>query len=204
MTPKLTRAALGFRAHSGWAALVAIATSHGTRAAPTVIGSQRIALIDRGIPPQPYHAAAKMDIHKAERFIAKCKKDVGHLARQALRGVIVGLRDTGHEPVACGIVLASGRPLPALAATLRSHAMIHTAEGEFFREVLIRAGEHYHLRVTGIPERELYARGAEAFRVAENKLKLRITEMGETVGRPWTQDQKQATLAAWLALAEAQ
>ena len=102
-----------------------------------------------------------------------------------------------------GILLASGRPLPGLAATLASHALIHTAEGELFREALAQASESAGLTVLGVREREAYERGAAALRLASDKLRLRLSEMGRAVGAPWTQDEKLAALAAWLVLAEA-
>ena len=72
--------------------------------------------------------------------------DAQRLARQGLRAVIDDLRASGHDVIGCGIVLASGRPATTLAATLASHALIHTAEGELFREVLVQAGERHGLR----------------------------------------------------------
>ncbi len=63
------------------------------------------------------------------------------------------------------------------------------------------ASEHWGLPVTGVRERELYERSSAEFRVAVDELRLRLSGMGRTVGPPWTQDEKQATLVAWLALA---
>src|SRR5712692_8847232 len=65
---EVTRAALGLRAHSGWAALVVVAGSLRSTAvlsvpsvpsAPCVINRRRIELAAPGIPKQPYHAAAE-------------------------------------------------------------------------------------------------------------------------------------------------
>ena len=117
--------------------------------------------------------------------------------------VVNNLRDKGQDVVGCGILLAAGRPATTLAATLASHALIHSAEGELFRYALIHASEHWSMRVTGVRERELYERGATEFRIAVNELRLRVSEMGRTVGPPWTQDEKQAALVGWLALAAA-
>ena len=198
--PKAMRAALGFRAHSGWAALVVVA---GPPRSPTVIDRRRIELIAPGIPKQPYHAAEKLGLKEAEKLVGQCAQVAGRLARQAVGAVVNNLRDKGQDVVGCGILLAAGRPATTLAATLASHALIHSAEGELFRYALIHASEHWSMRVTGVRERELYERGATEFRIAVNELRLRVSEMGRTVGPPWTQDEKQAALVGWLALAAA-
>jgi hypothetical protein len=38
------------------------------------------------------------------------------------------------------------------------------------------------------------------FRAKPNELMRRLTELGRSFGAPWSQDEKFATLAAWLAL----
>jgi hypothetical protein len=195
-----TRAALGFRAHSGWAALVIVA---GSPRAPAVVDRRRIELVNPRTPggKQPYHAAEKLELKKAEELVRRCTSDARGLARRALRAVVNDLRDKDHDVVGCGILLGSGRPATTLAATLASHALIHTAEGELFRDVLTHASEHCGLAVLGVRERELFARGAAELRVPVEELQRRVTEMGRTMGPPWTQDEKHATLVGWLARA---
>lgn len=195
-----TRAALGFRAHSGWAALVAVA---GPPRSPAVVDRRRIELADPAIPwsKQPYHAAEKLDLKEAKEVVRRCVQESRRLARRAVRAALDDLREKGHDVVGCGILLGSGRPATTLAATLASHALIHTAEGELFRDVLTRASEHYNLPVTGVRERELYTRGAAELHVPADELRRRVTEMGSAIGPPWTQDEKHATLVGWLALA---
>ena len=102
-----------------------------------------------------------------------------------------------------GILLAAGRLLPGLEATLDSHALIHSAEGELFREALAQAIKGSGLPVKGVREREAYEQGAGGLRLAGDKLRLRLSEMGRAMGVPWTQDQKLAALVAWLVLAGA-
>ncbi len=193
-------AALGFRAHSGWAALVVMA---GLPRSPAVVDRRRIELVEPGMPKQPYHAAEGLEGKEAEELVRRCAEGARLLARQAIRAVIDALRERGHEVVGCGLLLASGRPRTTLAATLASHALIHTAEGELFREALTHASGHYHLPVTGVRERELYARGAAELCVPVEELERRVTELGRAIGPPWRQDEKYAALVAWLALAVA-
>jgi hypothetical protein len=62
------------------------------------------------------------------------------------------------------ILAASGRPLPPLESVLASHALIHTADGEHFREALAAASDGHRLPVTRIREKELLDAGPEAER----------------------------------------
>lgn len=195
-----TQAALGFRAHSGWAALVAVA---GSPRAPSVVARRRIELVEPRTPGgrQPYHAAERLELKKAAELVRRCTSDARRLARQGLRAVMDELREKDHEVVGCGILLGSGRPATTLAATLASHALIHTAEGELFRDVLAHASERCGLAILGVRERELFTRAAAELRVPVEELQRRVAEMGRAIGPPWTQDEKHAALVGWLALA---
>jgi len=192
--------ALGFRAHSGWTIMVAVA---GSLRKPVVLERRRIVTADAAIPgsEQPYHAAERLDVQKAETLIRLCRDSSTLLARGAVSAVVARLAQKGHRVIGTGILFASGRPLPDLATTLQSHALLHTAEGEFFREVLVRASEHCSLPVTRVKEREVWARGAALFRLDAADLQQQITELGRSLGPPWRQDEKLASLAAWIALA---
>src|SRR5437762_7911346 len=152
-------AALGFRAHSGWAVAVAVA---GSPSKPVVLERRRIVTADAAIPgsKQPYHAAERLDLPKAEALIRRCRDSSNRLAENSLSDIVTQLARKGHRVAGAGVIFASGRPLPDLAAILRSHALLHTAEGEFFREAMVRGSEHCSLPVTRIKEREVWDRGA--------------------------------------------
>ncbi len=201
MGKTLERAAIGFRAHSGWAALVAVAGSTGS---PEVIARRRIEIADAAIPgsKQPFHAAEPLPFKDAEKFLKRCADSTQRLAREALQAAIDGLRDKRYEAAGCGIILGSGRALPELRAILASHALIHTAEGEFYRNALVEAGEHCGLPVFGVKERELYERASAQLHTPVDKLQQRVAELGRSIGPPWTQDQKYAALVAWMALGD--
>jgi hypothetical protein len=195
----IKRAAIGLRAHSGWAALVALA---GPASSPEVIARRRIEIADAGIrgSKQPFHAAEPLEFPDAKAYIERCSRSTKQLAREALQAAMDGLRDRRTEPVGCGIILGSGRALPGLEAILKSHALIHTAEGEFFRQALLEACEHCGIPVLGVKEKELFTRGAAQLRTPVSELERRVQEMGKSVGPPWTEDQKYAALAAWMVL----
>jgi hypothetical protein len=145
-------------------------------------------MADPAIPGsrQPFHAAEGLPFDRAEALIRKCRESSLLLATAAIRGLI-GCVD--YNVGRAAILFASGRPLPDLAAILRSHALIHTAEGEFYREVLVSACQECGIPVMRIKERDL----------ADNPL---VIELGRSVGPSWRQDEKRASLAAWAALAD--
>lgn len=193
-------AALGFRAHSGWAAIVVLG---GSPASPTVVDRRRIEIADPKIrgSKQPFHAAEPLPLKDAEKLIQRCTDSTRLLALSAVRAALSDVRSQGYKVVGCGLVTGSGRPLPGLEAILASHPLLHTAEGEFFREALAQASEKCGLTVTRVRERELAQRASALLRIPADKLNARIAGIGKEVGLPWAQDQKQAALVAWLALA---
>ena len=193
--------AIGLRAHSGWTAAVAVA---GSPSNPIILERRRIETVEAGIPgsKQPFHAAREMCWEKAETLIRQCREHSTVLAARAVSAWITQLKLNGFTVVGAGILFASGRPLPNLATILRSHPLIHTAEGEFFREVLVTATEHCSLQVTKIKEREIWERATGVFGLPLADLQRGIGELGNSVGPPWRQDEKLASLAAWIALIE--
>lgn len=196
---KAASAALGFRAHSGWAALVAVS---GSPESPTVILRRRIELVDPENPDyrQPYHAAEGRDLPAAAKIVNRCAADARRLARQAVRDAIRELEKQGRRVAGSGLLAASGRPLPDLPSILASHALIHAADGELFRDALVHASQSNFLRVTRVREKELLEEAAKVFGVSIERLRRLVNDAGRPIGPPWTQDQKLASLAGWLAL----
>ncbi len=168
-------AALGFRVHSGWAAAVVLC---GPLDAPVVVDRRKIQLVKifSYTFRQPYHTAAKMPRQDAIKFIRGVQSDAKRLA------------------------LASGRALPVLEQILASHALIHTADGELFRDSLRAACARCGLPLQGIREKVLFATASKAFGLQPAALKRRIAAFGKSLGPPWSQDEKFAALGAWLSL----
>jgi hypothetical protein len=172
---------LGFRAHSGWAAMIAAADGPD---GPRVLHRRRIELADASMPVQPYHAAEPMPYSKAEAFIARCLTTSCKLARQELEAAIARLAPR-RVRAAC-VLDSSARPLPDLRSVLAAHPLIHTAEGEMYREAIRTACADLGIAVVRVRERDVWADApAEA-----------IARIGKELGPPWTQDQKLATAAA--------
>lgn len=197
-------AALGFRAHSGWASLVAVAGPTGRAGGmPQVLDRRRIELADPAIPRpvQPYHQAENLHLEDAEKLIGHAISEAEAMARKALTAAAAGLEARGYQVIGCGVLLGSGRSLPPLAQILAAHPLIHTAEGELYRGAIVHAGESLGLPITGVRERELLARAGADLSLKGSGLERRIAEMGRPLGPPWRQDEKYAALVAMIALA---
>ena len=191
-------AAVGLRAHSGWATMIAVA---GPPAAPAVLLRRRVELsADDTGSRQPFHAAEGMELEKAEDLIRRSTDAARKHARDALAGAVAELRQTGHAVVGCGLLTASSRPLPALARILASHALIHAAKGELFRDALLAAARGCGLEVLAVKEKEVMDRGAAMLRISGDEAKRRLSLMGRALGPPWRQDEKLSALVAWLSL----
>jgi hypothetical protein len=193
------KAALGLRAHSGWAALVAVA---GTRGSIEVVDRRRIELSASKTPgpKQPYHEAEGQKLETARQIVMRYAEEAGRLASEGFRAVLADLKNSGHDVVGCGLLLASGRPLPALESILASHALIHSADGELFRDALAGAAKEHRLALIRIKEKEAVGEVASRLRLEPTELQRRVAGLGKSVGPPWTQDQKLASIVAWLAL----
>lgn len=185
--------------HSGWGALIAVAGAPGSE---EVIERRRIEITDAKMAGamQPYHYAQNKEIERAEQHISKCVSASKSLALQAVRQLLQQLKERGYEVAGACVLLSSGRPLPDLAGILASHALIHTAEGEFFRKSFRDAFEALKIPVTGIRERDLPEQAQKAFGKTAAKVQERIAAMGRLIGPPWTTDQKTAALAALIVL----
>jgi len=199
----MKHAAIGVRMHSGWGALVAISNNAG---AVEVIERRRIAITASGAAGanQPYHFAEHLELPEAEKFLSNCFAASKRLAVAAVRDVVDKLRGSQYRVVGSAVLLASGRPLPPLAKILASHAVIHAAEGEFFREVFTKACEGLDISVTGLRERDLDQCIQTTFGRGAARIQQQISTLGRALGPPWTRDQKTASLAALTVLARQQ
>lgn len=192
-------AALGFRVHSGWTSLIAVALEKNQ---PTIVVRRRPHLIATFSYTfrQPYHTAEKMTLDEAQTFLDQQRTEARKLALAAIRSAQTEAAQQGFQVNSAALLLASGRPLPELPKILASHSIIHTADGEFFREALLHACASANLDVTRIKDREVLAAAATILRKKPAALTRFINNLGKPLGSPWTQDEKFATLAAWLTL----
>ena len=200
MKPPRGSCVLGFAPHSGWAAVVAIG---GTRVLPLVLARERLELADASLAgaKQPYHAIEALPPEKARERLVKFQASAARLAAAGLRMLVQTARAAGIEPLAAGILDSAGRDGATLEAILASHALIHTADGNHFREALGAACTAQKLPFTRIRQRDLASEAARELKRAPQELTAAVARLGREVGAPWGADQKGAALIAWLLLA---
>lgn len=194
--------AIGFRTHSGWAAVVAIGRSPQ---GPVVCDRRTIILADPEIrgSKQPYHSAEPLPTAKAKEFLKRCTDSTFKLAVASLTTMLAELKQNGHVTVGGMMIGASGRMLGSVEEILSSHPAIHTAEGEFYRDAVTHACGHCKLAIGMIRQKEILEVAQTALGFTQDKIEEQIIALGKTVGSPWTQDQKLAALAAWIAVVTA-
>jgi len=142
---------------------------------------------------QPYHAAEGLDPDEARDVVARGIAAARQIAARELRAAVEELQNEGRKVAACAVLLGAPMPDWSVEEILAVHFRMHKAEGELFRNALVRAAEACRIRFVGIPENALATR-------ADAELHERIAALGKSVGPPWGKDQKEAALAAWLAL----
>jgi len=191
----MKHSALGFRMHSGWGGLVAISINDNS---VELIARRRIVTADPKIPgaKQPYHYASSLKLPLAEEYLAKCAAASESWAFEAIGDVVRELEGRDYRLLGSAVLLAAGRSLPSLAKILTAHSLIHTAEGEFFRNAVRQACERSKIPVTTIRERELDEQVKNVWGDAASRLQQRVATLGSSIGPPWTKDYKLATLAA--------
>ena len=151
---------------------------------------------------QPYHTAKRKPPADAHDFIARMRDEANALAYQAISSVQASLQRQSYELRSCGLLFSSAKPLPDLPRILSSHAMIHTADGELFREALLHACERRGLQTLAVKEGELFDSATHTLQLQRDAIVRRLVQLGNALGSPWTQDEKLATLVGWLSLAK--
>ncbi|MGB8524092.1 MAG: hypothetical protein WCD43_14090 [Candidatus Acidiferrales bacterium] len=179
---------------------MALSVSKGV---PIVLARQKVHLVENFTYKlrQPYHTAKRMSPDEGRAFVARVQAKARQLAYRAIRDLHDSLQAQGYRLIRCGLVLASGRPLPRLAQILASHALIHTADGELFRGALLHASARCDFESVTVKEKELLSEASRVLRLKPDDLTRRIADLGREIGPPWSQDERFASLVAWIALA---
>ena len=192
--------ALGFKAHSGWAALIALGIHNDE---PQIIDRRRLELVevaDASWAKQPYHAAEELERDEARMVVKRGIEAARRIALREMRLAVKRARADGDEIVACAVLVGEPMPRWSVEEILAVHFRMHKAEGVLFRDVLVRAGKASGLRVVEIREKELAEKAERVLATPVDRLRKTIATLGKSVGPPWGMDQKEASLAAMVAL----
>lgn len=149
---------------------------------------------------QPFHVAASLGPDRGRAIVERCAARAEELATEQLRRLADAVAP--KRLVSCAILTAKRAEPLDLETTLRSHALIHAAEGLLFREAMARAAVACGLELHVVAESDAIATAAAAWNSRPASIEKKLTDLRRTVGAPWTRDEKLATLAALLALHE--
>ena len=184
------KVAFGFKAHSGWAALVVLGKQTDELA---VVDRRRIELVEESWAKQPYHAAEGLERQVARDLVKRGIEAVHRVALRELKAAVKRERARKNEVVACSVLVGAPMPDWNTDEILAVHFRMHKAEGALFQNALVRAAEKCKLKTLTVFEKELTAE-------VSSQLVTRIAALGKTVGPPWGKDQKDAALVAFMAL----
>ena len=183
---------IGFSDHSGWAVLAVLS---GEPREPHLVFRRRVQLCPDHLPRQAYHAVAEAGA--PVEVIAEVRVAASGLASKAIAGASAEAGGLAAVGIAMGRI-----PVPDdIAKVLASHTLLHSAEGELYRDILNEASTTAGLRIVRYLNKEVRSEAAAAIGMPFAEFEAKLTAMGKLAGTPWTNDEKDATAAAWLALA---
>lgn len=190
------QASIGFRVKSGWAAAVLLA---GPAAMPRVSEHRVVELSDPALPGsrQPYHAGmgvAQTDTATLQGLITEVHRYAGH----SIAEWVARCQADGYQLGGAGVVVGSAVDPDRIG---NPHVRAHAAEGRLFCSVVEDAVRACGLACTTLVERELFAHATSILGRSEASLKRDLSQLGRSLNRPWRQEQKAATAAAWVVLA---
>jgi hypothetical protein len=165
----MTARALGICVRTGWAACV---VAGGSLREPEIVANE-VVIVLGGAERFCFHAASRMALADAAAWIDRVRAMALVNARRSIGPLVA------ERVAVCAIVAKEGSPR-GLESVLASHALIHAAEGCFYRDVFRDACP---VPVRVIPPSRLDA-----------------ATVGRLARPPWGRDQKLAALAAWAAL----
>lgn len=185
------------KAHSGWAALVVLGRHEGDL---KVIERSRVELVEEAWAKQPYHAAEDLKSAEAAKVVKRGIAAAKRIALREMGAAVKRTRESGFTICGCGLLVGEPMPNWSVAEILAVHFRMHKAEGVLFREVLAEAAKACDLKLLAIPEKLLIAHAEAVLSTTASRLLPKIAALGKSVGAPWGKDQKDAALAALIAL----
>lgn len=188
--------AIGFRDHTGWAVAVVLS---GTPDAPRLVHRERMELLDADLPRQVFHAVAEAGADRS--LIGEVAEAARRRTASELTRLLVLLRQLDVEIDTVAVPTGKQAIPSSLDSVLASHALLHAAEGELYRDCLADAAATLGLRLARFGQRDLLATAAMATGRPQEELASRTSAMGRLIGPPWQKDHREAATAAWLGLA---
>jgi len=193
--PSLERAAVGFRVKSGWAAAVLIVEAEPLPAVADVRAVQLADPAERD-STAPWHAALDLPKSTGAQTVARLVKVVERYSEASLRDLLAEYGEERRLSVA-GIVAGS---LVDPRTIANDHIRAHAEEGRLFRTVIVEALRAHGLEPLLVVEKQLHAEATRKLGRSVESLKKDLAALGRGAGGRWRADEKNAALAAWMAL----
>lgn len=196
MPERPSTAVLGFRPHTYWTAVVALA---GPLEAPQVLERRRI-VFATGAERFVYHQAEALDLRSAETLLDAVRRATEANAAREIGQLVADLQRDGVTVRRAVTAAATARLADSLAGILASHAQMHAAEGSFYREVVAQACAGLGLQVHRIAEGDMPRQVCALLHVDSAALEAQLKAIGVALGPPWSEDYRLAAVAAWTQL----
>jgi len=191
------KVAFGMKAHSGWAASVTVGRPDDGL---VVVDRCQVELVADQWAKQPYHAAKGLKPAAARDVVQRGIDAAQRIAAREMRGLISREEARGNEVTACAVLVGASTPAWSTEEILAVHFRMHQAEGVLFRDALVGATQACGLRLVVIPQKQLTRQAASLLATTVSHLEEQIARLGKPIGPPWGKDQKDAALAALVAL----
>jgi hypothetical protein len=185
--------------HTGWAYVVCVSARDRR---PFVITRRRIALIDRGLPTQPYeHGTRGKRPDEAEALIANVRNSVARTTDLAL-GRLVDELSSQHQVTTLTMRKPPFDKLPAsVAAVHASYRLTCSADGVLYHLAICNAAKRLGLEVQLCRRGDELGLAAAALGVSPGAVEEFVTGPGRPSGPPWTVEHRRGYAAAIAALA---
>lgn len=187
-------AVVGVADHSGWVVLVTAAAVQGE---PVLVDRRRVALIEDGVPSQPFHhETLAMNEPDAEQLLRRVKRSIAAYTARAL-GQLAADLEPQFRVAAIAIRIP---PLPRLPATVKeahaSYTVTCRADGMLYHSAICAGARRRGWDV------ELHERGEEVPRAAKAAGSSRpvveryVEAIKDAMGPPWAAEHRAAFAAA--------
>ncbi len=187
---------IGLRAKTGRAIAVVLG---GPPESPVVLLKTEIKLVDPKLPAtaQPYHVILDLPWDEWPRAVRKSAQAIERVASKALGSLTDEQLANGRKVIGVGIVGAPDRDLAHIG---NPHIRAHAAEGVLFRQVLDIGAASNGLKWQAFSDRDFDKTAAVLLGAKHLKVKQSLDALRQRLPAPWRKDEKQAAMAAWIAL----
>jgi len=185
---------VGVADHNGWVVLVSAAAVNGE---PAVVDRRRVALIEKGVPSQPYHhETLALSDADSEQLLGKVRRSIASCTALALDHLAADLSPR-YRVAAIAI---RQPPLASLPATIGEvHQSYHVqcrADGMLYHSAICQAARQRDWKVVLHPRGEELAMAAAALRVSTRQVEQFVNGLKQTLKAPWAAEHRDAFAAA--------